>query len=298
MLKTRKEAMERQRAIDTARNVLSSRTGLVVMGENKFPERTLQLLIRRIEGEAKKQQTRIENDKKLFKKDRLIYNFEPTIVVERQPPPLQPLLPPSGDGGGGDGSGYPADEPPGYMRPRRNARGAGTPSNLPSIDAFTVRAKKKVNLWEGRTHDESYVTFRSILMSSPPLSHLEKMDLEKGWKIHRPASRLEELMRQRLDNKLEEKRTMLRSLRPQRPESTRTVFITQQLEATGDYLDVAEDRGIAQPDEEEADRPEPAAANTEEGEASKKIIVTFDQRKLETFEAIRKRQKLKYQQSF
>lgn len=53
------------------------------MGENKFPDRTLELETQRIESESRKNAHFIDNDKKMFKRARLIYNLEPTIIMER-----------------------------------------------------------------------------------------------------------------------------------------------------------------------------------------------------------------------
>lgn len=55
---------------------------------NKFPDRTLQISLHRIETEQRQQQALNDNDQRLFKHKGLIYNFEPTMVVERPASPL------------------------------------------------------------------------------------------------------------------------------------------------------------------------------------------------------------------
>jgi len=55
----------------------------MVLDGNKFPDRTLELEKKQIDTESRRNNNLIDNDKQMFKRGRLIYNLEPTIVIER-----------------------------------------------------------------------------------------------------------------------------------------------------------------------------------------------------------------------
>lgn len=56
--------------------------------DNRFPERNLKLEMDRIDSDLVRQQAIHDNEQRLFKKQGLLYNFEPTMVVERPASPI------------------------------------------------------------------------------------------------------------------------------------------------------------------------------------------------------------------
>lgn len=54
---------------------------------NQLPDRNLRLRVKRINSDERRVQALHDNEQRLFRKQGLLYNFEPTIVVERPASP-------------------------------------------------------------------------------------------------------------------------------------------------------------------------------------------------------------------
>ncbi|XP_013392012.1 uncharacterized protein LOC106160045 [Lingula anatina] len=188
MLTSRQGLIERERAMNTARYMMDSKVGLCVLKTNTHEDRLHDKERKKIEAQIRRKQMHFEQEKKRFLQSQMLYNFEPTIIVERPPSPeawmhYEQAI----------DEDYPKKEP-GYMRPIRSR--IKTPSNLPTIDAFTVRSKKKTNIWEEALGDIDQTKFISTVPPSARLSQDERVDLQKGWVFHRPQSRLEDLKKE------------------------------------------------------------------------------------------------------
>lgn len=57
------------------------------MDDNKFPDRSLKIKVHKIDSDLRRQQALLDNEQRIFKKQGLLYNFEPTMVVERPASP-------------------------------------------------------------------------------------------------------------------------------------------------------------------------------------------------------------------
>lgn len=189
MLSSRKGLIERRQAMDTAKNMMTSKVGVCVLSTNTHEDRLLDKQYAKIDKELKRKQMHLDQMKKQFLQTQTLYTFEPTIIVERPPSPeawmhYESLME--------ETPSYKADK--GYMKPLKSKIKA--PSNLPTIDAFTVRSKKKVNLWEEALTDLEHTRFRSTVPPSAKLTEEERFDLQRGWQFHRPQSRLQDMQKE------------------------------------------------------------------------------------------------------
>ncbi|XP_067933645.1 uncharacterized protein [Watersipora subatra] len=205
--------MERRRALEMAKNMLSSKVGKVVLDENKFPDRTLELQVKRIDVESKKNASLVDNDKKMFKRARLINNLEPTILIER---PAE------------SAKEEPEEAKPAYMLATKKPKRIAIGKMPPTIDAFTVIKRKTKNLWETEyTEEDMTRKFRSIIMKSPPLTRKENEKLVKGHAVYRPASRNDEEEQLRKEGKRRDKIQMLQEMQRSSSPDAQLAFITQ-----------------------------------------------------------------------
>lgn len=78
----------------------------------------------------------------------------------------------------------PDEYKPHYMRQLRSK--VRTPSTLMTIDAFTVKSKKKRNLWNETMDEKDGPEFQSTVRPYAKLSEKEKTDLQIGWSYHKP----------------------------------------------------------------------------------------------------------------
>lgn len=135
-------------------------------------------------------QLQINQKMKHFVKNSAVLNHDPLILVERPPSPevvkrAQTMT----QYDELDQHGYPPpdiedEQKPGYMRHLRSK--ARTPSTLTTIDAFTVKARKKKNVWEGAVDDKAPPQFQSTVRPFAKLTKREVSDLQKGYDFHKP----------------------------------------------------------------------------------------------------------------
>lgn len=60
-----------------------------------------------------------------------------------------------------------------------------TPSTLTTIDAFTLKAKKKRNVWEEAMDEKAPPQFQSTVRPAARLSRREMAQLQEGWSSHK-----------------------------------------------------------------------------------------------------------------
>lgn len=181
---SRRALIERERAMETARNPGVSKFGDCLVSINLKDDRVLTSNLRKINSEIRRMQLQINHKMKYFVKNSTVLNHDPLILVERPPSPevvKRPQIMSHYDGE----EDVPGDEnKPGYMRQIRSK--ARTPSTLTTIDAFTVKQRKKKNVWEGVADEKSGPEFQSTVRPYVKLTSREKSDLQKGYEFHKP----------------------------------------------------------------------------------------------------------------
>ncbi|XP_067937238.1 uncharacterized protein [Watersipora subatra] len=260
--------MERQHALNTARNVLNSKIAKTLLEENKLPDRHLQIQVERFKADERRNLALTDNQQRLFKKQGLIYNFNPTIVVERPASLRNPTK---------DGSTTPH-----YMTDIKQKQSLPIYSPLPKVDAFKVISKRKRNLWE-QNYDVKGLSkqFRSIILNSPPLTSDEQCDLDKGWTLYRPVSRLEESMQQLLASKTKTRRQLAKSVKLKI--SSPNVFITQL---------ALDENTTPKP----SDKSNTATSNYLHDRLRETAIGQSSEKRLQQFQQMRERQRRAYHQ--
>ncbi|PVD20968.1 hypothetical protein C0Q70_19132 [Pomacea canaliculata] len=108
---------------------------------------------------------------------------------------------------------------PSYMRPLRSR--CRTPSTLTTIDAFTLKAKKKRNVWEEAMDEKAPPQFQSTVRPAARLSRREMAQLQEGWSSHK--LRVDDLGAKDNDSP----RTSAPSGASTDPRLTDTLFLTQ-----------------------------------------------------------------------
>ena len=61
-----------------------------------------------------------------------------------------------------------------------------TPSTLTTIDAFTLKTRKKRNVWEEAMDEKDPPTFACTVRPAARLTRREKAALAMGWDAHKP----------------------------------------------------------------------------------------------------------------
>ncbi len=148
----------------------------VLLRTNAQQDRMLNTEIEKIERLRQKHFKHVLQERKVFliKKTQLP---DPSILVERAPSPdafYKAALDKY------DKTNF-DDKTPNYMRPLE--RRAKTPSTFMTIDAFTVRQKRKVNVWEEK---DKNLIFHSVAPPSNPLNEEELHELQRAWQYHHP----------------------------------------------------------------------------------------------------------------
>ena len=177
---TRKGLMEKERAMSTAKNTKDSKFGTALLKNNFHQNRLLVTTLGRLDNQLRRQQMHIDQQKKRFLNRKLP---EPSIIVERPASPEKFTYDVDSD----DSDDYYYGGTPSYMKPLK--RRVKTPSNLPTIDAFVLKTKKKANLWEEAMDKNERPQFQSTVLPSPPLTQEERNELHAGWLYHRPVSK-------------------------------------------------------------------------------------------------------------
>ncbi|KAL4229040.1 hypothetical protein ACF0H5_012077 [Mactra antiquata] len=183
---SRRSLMEREKAMEAARNPGVSKFGDCLVSINLKNDKVLTSNIRKINSEIKRMQLQVNHKMKHFLKKSTVLNHDPIILVERPPSPevvKRAFTMMSAD----PETGYPElgdENKPSYMRQLRSK--ARTPSTLTTIDAFTVKQRKKKNVWEGALDDKAAPEFRGTVRPFAKLTRREKSDLKKGYEFHKP----------------------------------------------------------------------------------------------------------------
>ncbi|KAJ8313355.1 hypothetical protein KUTeg_009141 [Tegillarca granosa] len=130
-------------------------------------------------------ENQLNQEKKLFVKSCTVLNHDPIILVERPPSPENirkvAKIAMSYDE---DESAILERDKPRYMRQLRHK--VRTPSLLTTIDAFTVKTKKKRNIWDNVLDEMKPMQFQSTVRPYSKLTERERTDLEAGWSFHKP----------------------------------------------------------------------------------------------------------------
>ncbi|XP_045207318.2 uncharacterized protein LOC123559502 isoform X2 [Mercenaria mercenaria] len=183
-IKSRRSLMEREKAMEAARNPGVSKLGDCLVSINLKNDKVLTSNLRKINSEIKRMQLQVNHKMKYFVKNSNVLNHDPIILVERPPSPevkKRAHLMEHYDGE----EDVPGDEnKPGYMKQIRSK--ARTPSTLTTIDAFTVKQRKKKNVWDGAVDEKSAPEFESTVRPYAKLTRREKSDLQKGYEFHKP----------------------------------------------------------------------------------------------------------------
>lgn len=190
MMTSRRSLIEREKAMEAARNPGASKFGDCLITSKAKTDKMLVSNIRKINSEIRRMQLQVNQRMKHFVKNSAVLNHDPLILVERPPSPdvvkKAHLMTNYADL---DTHFYPpVDEEdeckPSYMRQLRSK--ARTPSTLTTIDAFTVKARKKKNVWEGAVDEKTPPTFLSTVRPFAKLTRREISDLQKGYDFHKP----------------------------------------------------------------------------------------------------------------
>lgn len=183
---SRRSLMEREKAMETARNPGISKFGDCLVSMNMKNDKVLTSNIRKINSEIRRMQLQVNHKMKYFVKNSTVLNHDPIILVQRPPSPevvkrAYTMMTADIE------NGYPVledEDKPGYMRRLRSK--ARTPSTLTTIDAFTIKQRKKKNVWEGAVEEKSGPEFKSTVRPYAKLTNREKSDLKKGYEFHKP----------------------------------------------------------------------------------------------------------------
>ncbi|XP_052805695.1 uncharacterized protein LOC128235037 isoform X2 [Mya arenaria] len=181
---SRRALMERERAMDAARNPGVSRFGDCLVSVNSKSDKMLNSHLRKINSEIRRMEAQINNKMKCFVKNSSVLNHDPIILVERPASPdvVRKAFSMKSEK---DVHGYPTtvdEEKPSYMRQLRSR--ARTPSTLTTIDAFTVKPRRKKNVWEDAA--DAKPEFQSTVRPYAKLTQREVSELQKGYEFHKP----------------------------------------------------------------------------------------------------------------
>lgn len=187
---SRRALYERKKAEEAARNPGVSKFGDCLVSVNSKTDEVLSKNLKQINSEIRRMELLTSQKRKLFLRNSGVLNHDPIILVERPASPLaikraQTLL-----------NNYEYDEElfgeankPGYMKPLRSR--TRTPSTLTTIDAFTVKSKKKRNVWEGAMDDKAPPQFTGTVRPYARLTQKEITELQMGLEMHKPKFILE-----------------------------------------------------------------------------------------------------------
>ncbi|XP_071175951.1 uncharacterized protein [Mytilus edulis] len=182
---SRRAMLEREKAMDGARNPGVSKYGTTLVDVNSKQDRELSKQLKYINSQIKRMEIEMKQKKKYFVKKCQVLNYDPIILVERPPSPevIKKIvkLAYSDDE---DDTYLDPENSPHYMKQLRSK--VRTPSLLTTIDAFTVKTSNKKNVWEEATDDKEPMKFESTVRPCVRLTRREKADLQVGWSYHKP----------------------------------------------------------------------------------------------------------------
>ncbi|KAK2144926.1 hypothetical protein LSH36_719g01017 [Paralvinella palmiformis] len=182
----RRAMLDKEHALNTARNPGDSKYGNALYRNNTHEGRVYSAELTKIEKQLRITSMQIDQQKKQF-----LTKYapkEPMLIVVRPPSPrsIQKYEWSQYNLENDFAYGHPKYRGgPRYMDPLKSR--VRTPNFRPTIDAFCVQTKKKVNVWEKELLEKEAPKFRSTVMPSYPLSTSEVRDLIKTLEYHRLA---------------------------------------------------------------------------------------------------------------
>lgn len=184
---SRRSMLEREKAVDGARNPGASKFGHSLAEINSKKDKSLMRELRKIENEIKSMSLQMNQRKKTFVKSCHVLNYDPIILVERPPSPemrKKALAMSMGLDEDEYNQHFENETVPHYMHQLRSKQ--KTPSTLRTIDAFTVKNRKKKNIWEDAVERGDAPVFHSTVRPCLQLTRREQTDLQMGWALHKP----------------------------------------------------------------------------------------------------------------
>lgn len=218
---SRRSMLEREKAVDCARNPGASKFGHSLAEINSKKDKSLVRELRKIEHEIKSMSLQMNQRKKTFVKSCHVLNYDPIILVERPPSPemrKKALAMSMGLDEEEYNEHFENEKVPHYMHQLRSKQ--KTPSTLRTIDAFTIKNKKKKNIWEDAVEQNDAPVFHSTVRPCYQLTKREQSDLQMGWALHKPRLTPDsEVQREGLEDYRKSK-TPPRSITPKSRSST------------------------------------------------------------------------------
>ncbi|XP_067652199.1 uncharacterized protein [Haliotis asinina] len=212
-LLNRKVRLEREKAMNAARSPKDSKFGECLLNINTKDDPLLCKNLVKINLEVRRMEFKMKQLRQTFVKQSKYLNHEPLILVERPASPEVRRRKVIMDMGANDPE---AMKLPGYMRPLRSR--CRTPSTITTIDAFTVRPKKKRNVWEEAMDEKEKPKFKSTVRPCSKLTQRELTEIHFGWSTHRP----------KVDKEPEPRSPSPPRTTPRSLPNDNQVFITQQ----------------------------------------------------------------------
>ena len=182
---SRRAVFERRKAEKSARNPGLSRFGDSLVSVNAKTDEVLSRNLKQINSEIRRMELQTSQKRKLFLRNSGVLNHDPLILVERPASPVlirraQTLL----NNDPYDDELFGEANKPGYMKQLRSK--TRTPSTLTTIDAFTVKAKKKRNVWEEAMDVKTAPQFTGTVRPYARLTKKEVTELQMGYEMHKP----------------------------------------------------------------------------------------------------------------
>ena len=173
---SRQRRHDMERAVAAARNAGESKYGITLVSGHTQEDKNYKKQLDKLKVELRRKQAHIEQQKKRFV-HKIAQLPDPTILVERAPSPENVRKALYDE----EFHHYWSDiDIPGY---RRNTHKTFRyPSNLPTIDAYTLRSKRKVNLWEDAAQETPKVT--SVYVPHAPLTPQEESEIQRCYATH------------------------------------------------------------------------------------------------------------------
>lgn len=183
---SRRAMLEREKAMEAARNPGVSKYGTTLVDVNSKQDRDLSKQLSYINSQIRRMEVEMRQKKKYFVKKCQVLNYDPIILVERPPSPeaVKKVVKLEYSDYEQDDSVLDPENSPHYMKQLRSK--VRTPSLLTTIDAFTIKSSNKKNVWEDATDDKEPMKFQSTVRPYTRLTKREQVDLQMGWSFHKP----------------------------------------------------------------------------------------------------------------
>ena len=177
---SRRSKLELEHAMMTARQMKESHLGEVLLKDNVAEQRLLCGHLTKLNRELRRHEAHFKQQRSKFLKHTSDLP-DPILIVERSPTidQLQKAMNTSDEDMTSGGHGY--------MRPtQRRVRSSPV---IPTIDAYSVKPRRKQNIWEEAMAATEKHNFHSTVIPSEPLTKEEKKELQRGFVLHqKPGS--------------------------------------------------------------------------------------------------------------